>query len=127
MRLMQHMRENVAAGAVDQVRSRTIDLLPVVVAVAEIVRDIDLADRQTDLMLRLERGIPSDLLGIARVCRGRLTRAEYLRLHAVGLGTADAVAKASVEELTKQLGGDEARASTVLELVRATSNASEAV
>ncbi len=127
MRLMQHMRENVAAGAVDQVRSRTIDLLPVVVAVAEIVRDIDLADRHTDLMLRLERGIPSDLLGIARVCRGRLTRAEYLRLHAVGLGTADAVAKASVEELTKQLGGDEARASTVLELVRATSNASEAV
>ena len=123
MRLMQHMRENVAAGAVDQVRSRTIDLLPVVVAVAEIVRDIDLADRQSDLMLRLELGLPSDLLGIARVCRGRLTRAEYLRLHAVSLGTVNALAKASVEDLTKRLGGNKARAGTVLELVRAASQA----
>jgi hypothetical protein len=39
MHLMQHMRENAAAGAVNQVRSRTIDLLPVVVSVAEILRD----------------------------------------------------------------------------------------
>ena len=123
MRLMQHMRENVAAGAVDQVRSRTIDLLPVVVAVAEIVRDIDLADRQSDLVLRLELGLPSDLLGIARVCRGRLTRAEYLRLHAFSLGTVNALAKASVEDLTKRLGGNKARAGTVLELVRAASQA----
>jgi hypothetical protein len=87
------------------------------------MRDIDLADRQSDLMLRLELGLPSDLLGIARVCRGRLTRAEYLRLHAVGLGTVNAVAKASVEDLTKRLGGNKARASTVLELVRAASQA----
>lgn len=123
IRLMQHVRENVAAGAVDQVRSRTIDLLPVVVAVAEIVRAVDLADRESDLMLRLEFGIPSDLLGIARVCGGRLTRAEYLRLRGTGLGTAEAIAKASVEDLTKQLGVYKARASTVLGLVRATSHA----
>ena len=113
----------LAAGAVDQVRSRTVDLLPVVVAVAEIMRDIDLADRQSDLMLRLELGLPFDLLGIARVCRGRLTRAEYLRLHAVGLGTVDAVAKASVEDLAKHLRGNKARASTVMELVRTISQA----
>ena len=123
MRLMQHMLDNVAAGAVDQVRSRTVDLLPVVVAVAEIMRDVDLADRQSDLMLRLELGLSSDLLGIARVCRGRLTRAEYLRLHTVGLGTIDAVAKATVEDLAKRLGGNKARASTVLELVRTISQA----
>ena len=35
MTLTQHMCETVAAGAVNQVRSRTIDLLPVVISVAE--------------------------------------------------------------------------------------------
>jgi hypothetical protein len=38
------------------VRSRTIDLLPVVIPVVEIVRNFDLAERQDDLMLRLELG-----------------------------------------------------------------------
>jgi hypothetical protein len=52
------------------------------------------------------------------VCRDHLTRAEYMRLHAADLGTTDAVAKASVEDVAKQLG-DSARANTVLELVRA--------
>jgi hypothetical protein len=37
MTLTQHMWETVAAGAVNQVRSRTIDLLPVVISVAEII------------------------------------------------------------------------------------------
>jgi replicative superfamily II helicase len=117
MQLMQHMRENVAAGAVNQVRSRTIDLLPIVVSVAEILRDVDLNDRLTDLMLRLELGIPQDLLGIARLCRGRLTRVEYLRLRATGLGTIDALATTSVDDLAMQLGGDKARASSVLDVV----------
>lgn len=119
MQLMQHMRENVAAGAVDQVRSRTIDLLPVVIAVAEIVRDADLTDRETDLLLRLELGITPDLLGVARLYRGRLTRVEYLRLRAAGLGTVDALANASSDALPEQLAGDEARANTILDLVRA--------
>ena len=35
MTLTQHMCETVAAGVVNQVRSRTIDLLPVVISVAE--------------------------------------------------------------------------------------------
>jgi hypothetical protein len=84
---------------------------------------VDLADRQTDLLLRLERGIPSDLLDLARACRDRLTRAEYLRLRAIGLGTADTVANASVEDVAKQLGGGSAQANAVLELVRAASDA----
>jgi replicative superfamily II helicase len=57
--LMQHMRDNVAAGAVNQVRSRTIDLLSVVISVVEILRNVDLSQRQDDLMLRLELGIPA--------------------------------------------------------------------
>lgn len=51
------------------------------------------------MILRLELGIPQDLLGIARLCRGRLTRVEYLRVRAAGLGTPDALAKASLDLL----------------------------
>jgi ATP-dependent DNA helicase len=116
--LMQHMRENVAAGAVNQVRSRTIDLLPVVISVAEILRDVDLAEQQDDLMLRLQLGIPADLLPAARVCRGRLTRIEYLRLRAAGGGTLEGLAEAKLAELADLLGGDKTRAKVVRDLAQ---------
>ena len=116
--LMQHMRDNAAAGPVNQVRSRTIDLLPVVISVAEILRDVDLAERQNDLMLRLELGIPADLLPVARVLRGRLNRVEYLRLHSSDVGTLDALAKAKLAEIADLLNGDKVRAKAVRELTR---------
>jgi hypothetical protein len=119
MHLMQHMRENSAAGAVNQVRSRTIDLLPVVVSVAEILGDVDLGEQRENLMLRLELGITQDVLGVARVLRGRLTRAEYLRFRRAGLGTIDALAQASVDEVADHLASDKPRAKILLELVRA--------
>lgn len=115
---MRHMRENVAAGAVNQVRSRTIDLLPVVISVAEIVRDTDLVQRQDDLMLRLELGIPADLLPAARFARGRLTRVEYLRLPGARLGTVESLAEASLDDLVALLGGDAKRAATLRDLAR---------
>jgi helicase len=108
--LMQHMRETVAAGAVNQVRSRTIDLLPIVISVAEILRDADLAEQQNDLMLRLELGIPADLLPVARVFRGRLTRVEYLRLRSTGLGSIEALTEVKLDDLADVLGADRARA-----------------
>ncbi len=114
--LTQHMRENVAAGAVNSVCSRTQDLLPVLIAIAEIVRDIDLADRQEALMLRLELGIPTDLLPLARASRGRLSRSEFLGLRAIGLNTIEAVAEAKVDALAARLGGDTQRATAVQEL-----------
>jgi hypothetical protein len=117
--LMRHMRENVAAGAVNQVRSRTMDLLPVVTSVAEILRDIDLANRRDDLMLRLELGIPTDLLPIARLCRGRLTRTQYLRLRAAGLDRVEALAEAKLDDLIAVLGVDRKLAKTTRDLARA--------
>src|SRR5262249_39349026 len=98
----------------EQVRSRTVDLLPVVISVAEILRDVDLADQQAELMLRLDLGIPRDLVGLARLCRGRLTRAEYLRLRTAGLGTLDALSNMKADHLAEHLGGREARSNTVI-------------
>ena len=117
------MLENLAAGAVNQVGSRTADLLPVVIAAAEILGDVDPAARQAELVLRLELGIPRDLIDLAGLCRGRLTRAEYLHLRAAGLGTLDALANTSANQLAEHFGGSEARAKAVLELVRAANEA----
>ena len=116
-RLMKFHRDKAAAGAVNQVRSRTIDLLPVVVRIAEIVRDVDLSERQTDLMLRLELGIPVNLLEVARACSTRISRAEYLRLERAGLSTLDAIADAKVKDIAQHLGGDDVRAKVARELV----------
>jgi enoyl-CoA hydratase/carnithine racemase len=66
-------------------------------------------------MLRLELGITPDLLGVARVLRARLTRAEYLRLRGARLRAMDALARASVDELAEHLASDKARAKSLLE------------
>lgn len=116
--LMQHMRERVAAGAVNQVRSRTIDLLPVVISATEILRDVDLSEHQGDLMLRLEFGIPADLLPLARVSDGLLTRSEYLSLHEAGVVTPEMLAKAKLEDLGRLLGGNKTKAQNLLDLIR---------
>jgi hypothetical protein len=52
-------------------------------------------------LLRLELGIPRDLLDLARFCRGRLSRAEYLRLRTVGLGTLDTLANTRMDHLAE--------------------------
>ena len=102
MTLTQHMlRDRRRRRRGTRRVSRTIDLLPVVISVAEIIRDVDMAARQDDLMLRLDLGIPADLLSIARVFCGHLTRTEYLSLRAEGLDTVTAVADIPLEELAK--------------------------
>jgi helicase len=118
MILMQFHRDKAAAGAVNQVRSRTIDLLPVVVRVAEIVREVDLSQRQADLMLRLDFGIPADALEIARICSTRLSRTEYLRLQRAGLATLDSLGDAKIEDIAQHLSEDKVRAKVVRELIR---------
>lgn len=116
--LMQFHRDNDAAGAVNAVKSRTIDLLPVVVNVTEIVREVDLSERLHDLMLRLDLGLPADLLDMVRICRASLTRTEYFLLSRAGLATLDALASANIKDIAEHLGGDKARAKAVRERAR---------
>ncbi len=116
--LMQHTRERIAAGAINQVVSRTSDLLPVVFSAIEILRAIDLSDRQADLMLRLDLGIPLDVLPLARICRDLLTRADYLRIRAAGIFEPDALSEASLDEVEALVGGNKSKARLVIERIR---------
>lgn len=105
--LTRHVRESTAAGPMSQVASRTADVLPLVCGVAELLHpDLDLGDRGSDLLLRLQVGLPAELVAMARLMQDRLTRAEYLRLGAAGFADIPAAAAAADDELSAALGGN---------------------
>jgi len=91
--LMRHQRESDGAGAIRAVSERTVDLLPTVARVAELVHEgLDLAERQVRLIARLEAGVPAIAADLARQLGKRLTRGDYRRLL-----TADLCAIAAIE------------------------------
>lgn len=70
-----------AAGPIRSVVSRTCDILPIAVRVAEILfPGSDLGQRVSRLLVRLELGVPGKILEIATRLGKRLTRGDYLRL-----------------------------------------------
>jgi replicative superfamily II helicase len=109
--LLQHMRGDDAAGAIRSAADRTRDLLPTVVRVAEIVNGLSderLATTTESLLLRLELGLPDNLVTVARLVGARLTRGAYLALSRAGLTTEEAVGRAEDSELERILGNKSA-------------------
>jgi len=108
--LNQHMyNRSGLAGTVRSVADRTRDLLP---AVAAVVRSLDPAQAVDTLvartMLRLELGIPADLVDLAEVLTTFLTRPQWMRLETAGLVTIPAIETASLAALTEILGDQRA-------------------
>jgi replicative superfamily II helicase len=98
--LMQFSGFGTAAGPTTSVVNRTIDILPTVVRVAELLHaDADLSHVGDDLLLRLQHGIPADMVELARAVGGRLDRSEYLALRDAGLALPSAVVGADRERL----------------------------
>lgn len=81
-----------AAGSVRSVRARTGDILPVVIRVAELLHpSVSFGERATELMTRLEIGVPDVVVELAMVAGGRLSRADYFQLIGAGLNTVEAI------------------------------------
>lgn len=85
--LLQHMRDDNAAGAIRSVADRTRDVLSVVARIATILNagaPVEEANRVGDLVedlaLQLEVGVPRGLVWLARRLQRSLTRGEYLML-----------------------------------------------
>ena len=101
----RHVRETTAAGQVLQVASRTADLLSLVTGIAELVHpELDLTERLERLRLRLQIGLPAELVPLAERMGDQLTRADYLALGAAGLADPVAAASASDDELAAAIG-----------------------
>lgn len=106
LQLTQHLRQRGGvAGAVRSIADRTRDLLP---AVGAVVRELAPAQPVNDLvertMLRLELGLPVELVELVQRTGISLTRAEWLRLHNAGHNTVEAVRMVTVDQLTGVLG-----------------------
>lgn len=96
-----------AAGPIQQVASRTCDLLPTVSAVAEILNPgLDLGDTLGRLLVCLEIGVSLDAAAFASVVGRRLTRAQYLALQDHGYASLEAFTAADDSDLAAVIGSD---------------------
>jgi helicase len=118
--LLQHYRDDDAAGAIRSVAERTRDFVPVLGRVVQALgvanlEDISLFD---DLRVRLELGVQQEMVGVARQAGSRLTRGDYRRLYRAHLTTNEATAACSRERLEVILG-DARKAATLHEVISA--------
>jgi len=108
--LLQHYRENSAAGAVRQVASRTRDVIGAVARIAEYRGKILSNPTQVDdLNIQLEYGIPHELVALARLAGKLLSRAQYLALLRAGISTPACLETVDMVRLKQVLGDDVAQ------------------
>jgi hypothetical protein len=95
---------------------RTADLLETALRVAEFLHQgLDLSERSTRLLTRLQVGVPGKCVEIAQILGGNLTRGDYQSLLKADLVTVGALEAVSDSELTRALGGSaEAQRKVVL-------------
>jgi hypothetical protein len=89
------------------VAERTRDLLSTTIRVAELVNGQNnpkLAEVAEKLAIRLEFGVPEELVEIARRAGSRLTRGNYLSLWTAGYVSLEAIRAASDDDLARVLG-----------------------
>ena len=93
--LLQHTRDNSAAGNIRGVASRTRDVLDAVVRVAVLDgRTLRAGVNSDDLGLQLEMGIPEPMVPIAQVLGTELNRGQYLDLYNAGLVSIEQIGEA---------------------------------
>jgi helicase len=116
--LTQHQREDGGvAGAVRQAAARTRDMLPTVVRVAEFLHpQLDPGGLAERTAVRLELGIPADLVELGQLLGGELSRGQYLALLHAGLADPASIDQGTPEDLLACLG-DKDRVALVLERV----------
>ncbi len=99
---------NGAAGQIRGVATRTCDVLPTVARIVEMLYpNIDLSNRTSRLLVRLELGIPGSLVDLAFRVGRIFTRGDYLNLLKTGISTVEQFEKTGKEELLNCLGNDE--------------------
>lgn len=103
--LTRHVPVRTAAGELRGVASRTLDLVPTTIAVAQILNpEADFGQSEADLIARLQLGIPRGLAPLGRLAGASLTRANYLSLSGAEMTALDGLDAATDDELERVLG-----------------------
>jgi hypothetical protein len=96
-----------SAGPIRSVTSRTCDVLPMISRAAELLHSsLDLQQRTSRLLLRLELGIQGPAVDLARFTERTLDRADYRRLCEGALTTQEALLGVEDSELLPLLDND---------------------
>lgn len=108
-----------AAGPIRSVKARTCDFLPIVARVAVILHPgLDLGERVSRLLTRLEVGVPTAAVELAVVAGSRLARGDYQRLLKANRCSIAAIEESSNEELLGLLNGDELKLAILRDAAR---------
>jgi hypothetical protein len=103
--LLQHTRDRAAAGNIRGVASRTRDVIDAVFQVAILNgRTVSDSLSSDDLGVRLELGLPFELVPLAQDLGADANRGEYLALLGAGVTETNQVISLGVEGLTPVLG-----------------------
>lgn len=99
-KLLQHVREQSASGAIRAIAGRTRDVLDAVTIVARVHVGLDCANIADDLAIQLEFGIPAEMTAIARAYGSDFSRGDYLALHSAGILETSAIIELAEDDLT---------------------------
>jgi len=120
--LMQHTLGNSAAGPIRSVAARTRDVIGAVIQVGVFNgRTISGAVDTDDLGIRLEIGLPEQLVPLARVLGTDLNRGDYLALLRAGIIDPEEMKQQSLDDLKTILGTESAERAFNLLRVRTVS------
>ncbi|HEY2933111.1 MAG TPA: DEAD/DEAH box helicase [Acidobacteriota bacterium] len=107
--LLLHLPGDNAAGPIRASAERTRDLIGVVTRIGTLVSTNEGSEpsNQIDqLSIRLELGIPVDMLWLAKELKRSLERGDYLALRRAGLTTVEAIDAADKSALARVITGD---------------------
>lgn len=117
--LMQHLPASEAAGPVRSVANRTRDLIPAVVRVFTFLHPlVDVGNVAERTMVRLELGVPVELVELGTALGAALTRAQYLALLEQGLTSPEQFEAADPVVLASHINVSETRAAELQVLLR---------
>lgn len=107
--LLQHTRDRAAAGPIRQVASRTRDVIEAVFQItAYNGRSIVEGLSSDDLGLRLELGLPAELVALAQIAGTTLNRGQYLSLLEAGITRAYQLHERGIAGLAPIVGPESA-------------------
>lgn len=104
--LLRHLPSDNAAGPIRATAERTRDLLGVVVRIGALVSSDhgEPSVKSDELSMRLEIGLPTEILWLAAKLKRGLERGDYLALRRAGLVTLDALHASDDATLTRVIG-----------------------
>ncbi len=107
--IQQHYFDRFTSGAVQQVADRCKDVLNPIATIISFIypKQINIGETIERLIIRLQLGVPDNIVDFVRVTKANFSRPTYIALHNMGIYTL-AEAQRREEDIAALLGEEEA-------------------